>query len=347
MNPHTPQQRGARPRKSPKPHFGCGLLAWLAGIALATLVAVSAGAQDDSARNFPGKPIRVIVGYAAGGGNDIVMRIIAPKLAEGLGQPVLVENKPGAQSIVAAEYVAKAAPDGYTLLMGASGPIAMNPATYSRLPYSPLRDFVPISMIGSFPLIMVVNPALPIRSVKELVAYAKANPDKANYGASAAPFQLASELLNLRTGARFAYIPYKGSNESVNAVMSGQVTMTIADPPPATGPLLGGRVRGLAITSATRHPAWPDLPTMAEAGIPDIEIVLWSGLLAPAGTPAAIIRKLQNEVARVLRLAEIRERLAGLAIDPVGNTSEEFARIIAADIAKWTAVAKAANIKAD
>jgi len=323
---------------------GCRLIG---GILAAMLLASPGWAQEDAARNFPGKPIRVIVGYAAGGGNDIVMRVIAPKLAEGLGQPVIVENKPGAQSIVAAEYVAKAAPDGYTLLMGASGPIAMNPATYSKLSYSPLRDFVPISMIGSFPLILLVNAALPIRSVKELVDFAKANPDKANYGASAAPFQLASELLNLKTGARFAYIPYKGSNESINAVMSGQVTMTIADPPPATGPLAGGRVRGLAITSVTRHPAWPDLPTLAEAGIPDLEIVLWSGLLAPAGTPAAIVRKLQDEVARVVRLPEIRDRLAGMAIDPVGNTSDEFSRVIAADIAKWTAVAKAANIKAD
>jgi tripartite-type tricarboxylate transporter receptor subunit TctC len=347
MKPQILQQRGAHPCKSIEQVFGHRLCARLGGIAMVSLIALSALAQDDPARNFPSKPIRIIVGYAAGGGNDIVVRLIAPKMAEGLGQPVIVENKPGAQSIVAAEYVAKAAPDGYTLLMGASGPIAMNPATYSKLPYSPLRDFVPISMIGSFPLIMVVNPALPIRSVKDLVAYAKANPDQANYGASAAPFQLASELLNLRTGARFAYIPYKGSNESINAVMSGQVTMTISDPPPATGPLLGGRVRGLAVTSAARHPAWPDLPTMAEAGIPDIEIVLWSGLLAPAGTPAAIVRKLQDEVARVVRLAEIRERLAALAIDPVGNTSEEFARIIAADIAKWTAVARAANIKAD
>jgi tripartite-type tricarboxylate transporter receptor subunit TctC len=347
MNPQFVQRRNTHPRRPREPACAHRLFARLAGIALVSLVALSAWAQEDLARNFPGKPIRIIVGYAAGGGNDIVLRLIAPKLAEGLGQVIIVENKPGAQSIVAAEYVAKAAPDGYTLLMGASGPIAINPATYSKLSYSPLRDFVPISMIGSFPLIMVVNAASPIRSVKELVAYAKANPDKANYGASAAPFQLASELLNLRTGARFAYIPYKGSNESINAVMSGQVTMTIADPPPATGPLMGGRVRALAVTSAARHPAWPDIPTMAEAGIPDIEIVLWSGLLAPAGTPAAIVRKLQDEVARVVRLPEIRERLAGMAIDPVGNTSEEFARIIAADIAKWTAVAKAANIKAD
>lgn len=342
------QKRSTFPCKSRKPvFFGSRLSARLAGVALVSLVAASVWAQEDPARNFPSKPIRIVVGYAAGGGNDIVIRIIAPKMTEGLGQPIIVENRPGAQSIVAAEYVAKTAPDGYTLLMGPSGPITMNPATYTKLPYSPLRDFVPISMIGSFPLIMVVHPALPVRSVKELVEYAKANPDKANYGASAAPFQLASELLNLRTGTRFAHIPYKGSNESINAVMSGHVMMTIADPPPATGPLTGGRLRGLAVTSAARHPAWPDLPTMAEAGIPDIEITLWSGLLAPAGTPAAIIRKLQDEVTRVVRLAEIRERLAGMAIDPVGNTSEEFARIIAADIAKWTAVAKAANIKAD
>ncbi|MCX7141123.1 MAG: tripartite tricarboxylate transporter substrate binding protein [Proteobacteria bacterium] len=343
MNPPRSQQW----HESWTPVFGGNLLAWLAGIALVWLLTAPASAQDDPARNFPNKPIRIIVGYAAGGGNDIVLRLVAPKMAESLGQPVIVENKPGAQSIVAAELVARAAPDGYTLLMGASGPIAINPATYSKLSYSPLRDFAPISMIGSFPLIMLVNSASPIRSVRELVDYAKANPDKANYGASAAPFQLASELLNLRTGARFAYIPYKGSNESINAVMSGQVTMTIADPPPATGPLAGGRVRGLAVTSAMRHPSWPDLPTMAEAGISDIEVVLWSGLLAPAGTPPGIVRKLQEEVARVVRLPEIRERLAGMAIDPVGNTSEEFARIIAADIAKWTAVAKAANIKAD
>jgi tripartite-type tricarboxylate transporter receptor subunit TctC len=194
-------------------------------IALAFLSGASAYAQEDPARTFPNRPIRIIVGYAAGGGNDLVLRVIAPKMAEGLGQAVIVENKPGAQSIVAAELVAKAAPDGYTLLMGATGPIAMNPATYSRLPYAPLRDFVPISMIGSFPLVLLVNPALPVQSVKELVDYAKSNPDKVNYGASAAPFQLATELLNLRSGTKFAYIPYKGSNESINAVMSGQVTI--------------------------------------------------------------------------------------------------------------------------
>jgi tripartite-type tricarboxylate transporter receptor subunit TctC len=312
-------------------------------LALASLLALPAWAQD----NYPNKPVRILVGYSAGGGNDIIVRVLSPKMSEGLGQPVIIENKPGAQSIVAAEYVAKAAPDGYTLLMGPSGPMTMNPAIYSKLPYSPLRDFVPISIIGSFPLVMVVSPSLPIYSVKELVEFAKSRPDKANYAASAAPFQLAAELFNQRTGTKFAYIPYKGSGESVNSVMSGEVTMTITDPPPVIGPLKGGKVRGLAVTSATRHPNWPELPTMAEAGVAGVEVRLFTGFLAPAGTPAAIVQRLQEEVARVVNLPEIRERLAAMAIDPVGNTSEEFARIIAADIAKWTAVAKAANIKAD
>jgi tripartite-type tricarboxylate transporter receptor subunit TctC len=319
----------------------------LAAVALASLLVAQVHAQEDAAKGFPNKPIRILVGYAAGGGNDIIARVVSTRMSEGLGQTVIIENKPGAQSIIAAEYVAKSAPDGYTLLMGATGPMSINPAIYSKLPYSPLRDFVPISMIGSFPLILVTNPSLPIHSVKELVEYAKTKPDQANYGASAAPFQLAAELLNQKSGTKFAYIPYKGSNESINAVMSGQVTMTISDPPPATGPLKGGRVRGLAVTSATRHPGWPELPTMAEAGFPDIEVMLWTGFFAPAGTPAAVVKRLQDEVARVVRLPDIRERLNGMGVNPAGNTSEEFRSIVAADIAKWTAVAKAANIKAD
>ena len=313
------------------------------GLALAVLGGATALAQD----SYPAKPIRIIVGYVAGGGNDIIARVVAGKMAEGLGQQVIIENKPGAQSIIAAEFVAKSAPDGYTVLMGPSGPMTMNPATYSKLPYAPLRDFVPLSMIGSFPLILVTSASSPVKSVKELIDFAKANPGKTNYSSSAAPFQLAAELLKLRTGTDFTHIPYKGSNESANAVMAGEVTMTIADPPPLAGPLKSGRLRALAVTSPRRHPSWPDVPTMMEAGVPDIEIVIWTGFLVPAGTPPAIVKRLQEEVARVVRLPEIRERLNGMGVDPVGNTSEEFGRVIAADIAKWTAVAKAANIKAD
>ena len=314
-----------------------------AGFFLLALSAASVVAQDA----FPNKPIRLIVGYSAGGGNDIIARVVAGKMGEGLGQSVIIENRPGAQSIIAAELVAKAAPDGYTILMGPSGPMTMNPATYSKLPYSPLKDFIPISMIGQFPLILGVAASGPLKSVKDLIAWAKANPEKSNYAASAAPFQLASELFNQKTGTKFAYIPYKGSGDSVNAVVGGQVTITISDPPPITGPIKAGTIRPLAVTGAQRHPSMPDVPTMMEAGVPDMDISIWTGFVAPAATPMPTVRRLQQEVARVVRLPEIKERLNGMGVDPVGNTSEEFGRIIAADIARWTAVAKAANIRAD
>ena len=315
--------------------------------ALCASLACALSAPGLAQESFPSKPIHIIVGFAAGGGNDIIARVVAPKMSEGLGQPVIIENKPGAQNIIAAEYVAKAAPDGYTLLMGPSGAMTMNPAIYSKLSYSPLKDFIPISMIGDFPLILVVNAALPVNSVKELIEYARAHPAAVNYSASAAPFQLAAELFNQKTGTKFAYIPYKSSGESVNAVMSGQVTITITDPPPVIGPIKGGRVRALAVTASKRDPAWPEVPTLAEAGGPDVEIRLFTGFHAPAGTPQVIVDRLQQEVARVVKIPEIRERLDQMSIVPSGNTSEEFRAIIARDIDKWTAVAKTANIKAN
>src|SRR5690349_15867001 len=233
------------------------------------LLLICAVALPAAAQDYPAKPIHIIVGYAAGGGNDIIVRVMQPEMTKGLGQPVIVENKPGAQSIIAAEYAAKAAADGYTIFMGPSGPMTINPATYSKLPYSPTRDFAPISMIGSFPLIVAVDPRLPVRSLKELVDYAKANPGKAHYAPSAPLFQIATELFKQKTGAPFEMISYKGSGESVQAVVAGQVTMTMVDPPPATGPLKAGTVRALAVTSAQRHPSWPDLPTLAELGMPE------------------------------------------------------------------------------
>ena len=304
--------------------------------------AASVSAQEP----YPGKPVRIIVGYSAGGGNDLIVRVMAPRLSEGLGQPIIIENKPGAQAIIACEYVAKASPDGYTLLMGPTGPMAMNPATYSKLPYSPQRDFAPISQIGEFPLIVAVGASLPVRSVKELIEYAKTNPTKVNYAASAAAFQIATELFKQRTGTDFVHIPYKGSGESVQAVIAGQVTMTIVDPPPVSGPLRAGTARGLAITSAQRHPSWPDLPTLAEEGI-DVEVGLWTAFFAPARTPPAIVARLQKEVARVVRLPDVREGLARLGVDPVGGSSEELGRVLARDIERWTAVARAANIRND
>jgi tripartite-type tricarboxylate transporter receptor subunit TctC len=202
-------------------------------------------------------------------------------------------------------------------------------------------------MIGSYPVIMVVNASLPVNSVQELIAYAKARPDKVNYASSGSLGQLASELFNQRAGTRFQYVPYKSSGDFVAALLSNDVTMALSDTPPVSGQVRAGKLRALAITSASRHHAWPDVPTMAEAGLPDFVVEFWNGFFAPARTPAPIVRKLHAETARVVGLPEVRERLNGLGVDPSAMPGEEFAKIIAADIARWTAVAKAADIKAD
>jgi len=297
------------------------------------------------AQTYPSKPIRVIVGLAAGGGTDIIARLVGQKLSESLGQPVVVENKPGTSGIIGAEYVARAQPDGYTLLMSPGGVFVINPIMNAKLPYSPVRDFAPVSMVVNFPLILVVNASRPIKSVQELVEQIKAKPQSANYSAPASAFQLATELFRIRTGTQIEYIPYKGTNEAVNAVVSGDVMMTFADAGPASGPIKGGKVKGLAVTAPTRMAAFPDIPTMAEAGFADMEIQFWMGLFAPAGTPPGIVRKLQGEIARVVKLPEIQERLINLSVNPVGGTSEELSHTISTEIEKWAAVAKASNIK--
>ncbi|HUQ75616.1 MAG TPA: tripartite tricarboxylate transporter substrate binding protein [Burkholderiales bacterium] len=311
------------------------------------LLLLCALALPAAAQDYPNKPIRIIVGYSAGGGNDIIVRVMTPEMSKSLGQPVIVENKPGAQSIIAAETVAKAAPDGYTILMGPSGPMTINPATYTKLPYDPVRDFAPISMISTFPLIAVVSSSSQITSIKQLIDYAKANPGKANYASSAGIFQIATELFKQRTGTKFEMIPYKGSGESVQAVIGGQVTVTLVDPPPAAGPLKAGTVRPLAVTANKRHPGFPDVPTMAEAGVQDMEVPVWTAFFVPAKTPPAIVARLQKEVARVVHTAEVKERFAAMGIEPVGGSAEELGHTVARDIAKWSAVAKAANIKND
>ncbi|MFL6571868.1 MAG: Bug family tripartite tricarboxylate transporter substrate binding protein [Burkholderiales bacterium] len=314
--------------------------------ALLTSAVVAFSLSVAAQENYPAKPIRIVIGYSAGGGNDIIVRVMTPELSKGLGQPVIVDNKPGAQSIIAAEYVAKQPADGYTILMGPSGPMTINPATYSRLPYDPVRDFAPISMICSFPLLLVVDSKLPVKSVKELIDYAKANPGKSNYASSAGIFQIATEMFKQHTGTKIEMIPYKSSGESVQSLIAGQVMMTLVDPPPVTGPLKSGTVRGLAVTSTQRHPSWPELPTLREAGV-DMEVPVWTAFFAPAKTPPAIVARLQKEVARVVQTAEVKERFAGMGLDPVGGSSEALAKQVAADIQKWTAVARAANIKND
>jgi len=300
-------------------------------------------AEEDASR-YPTRAIHIVVGFTPGGGNDLIARIVGQKLSESLGQPVIIDNKPGGGAIVATDYVAKSAPDGYTLLVGASGAMANNPAVYTKLPYDSLRDFVAVSELGSFPLILVVNASSPIRSVGELIAFAKANPDKTNYSSSSAAFQLVTELFKQKTGAPMQEIPYKGANDSVMAVISGQVTATIADAGSVSSQINGGKVRALAVAAPSRTEDLPDVPTMKEAGA-DVDAVLWSGIFAPRRTPPAIVKKLEREFMRIVKEADVVARLRPLGIQPVGNSSAEFAQILASDIARWTEVAKAGNIR--
>jgi tripartite-type tricarboxylate transporter receptor subunit TctC len=312
----------------------------LAALCLSFFARVSALAQTE----YPNRPIRIVVGFTPGGGNDIIARVFGQKLSESLGQPVIIENKPGAGAILATEYVARSAPDGYTLLVGASGAMVINPAVYEKLNYDTMRDFKPVSELGSFPLILIVNAKSPFKSLADLVAYAKANPDKANYSSSSAAFQLATELFKQKTGVPMQMIPYKGANDSVTAVISGEVTATIADAGPVTSQVNGGNARALAVAAPNRAESLPDVPTMKEAGA-DVEAVLWSGIFVPAATPPEIVAKLEAEFVRIARLPEVVSRLKLLNIDSVGNSSEEFSRIIADDLERWKAVARAGNIK--
>ena len=295
------------------------------------------------AQEYPARPIRLIVGFAAGGGNDIIARVFGQKLSESLGQPVIVENKPGGGAIIATDFVAKSAADGYTLLLSASG-ISVNPAIYDKLPYDAVNDFVAVSQLTTFPLIMIVSANSPIKSVTELVAFAKANPDKTNYSSSSASFQLVTELFKQKTGAPMQAITYKSANESVLAVVSGQVTTTIADAGPVVQQVKGGTARALAAATARRLDELPDVPTLKEAGA-DVEAVLWNGILVPKGTPPAIVKKLEGEFMRIAKLPDVIARLKPLGIDTTGTSSEDFAKIINSEMAQWSAVAKAANFK--
>ncbi len=299
------------------------------------------------AQTYPAKPIRIVVGFPPGGGNDIIARMVGAKMQETWGQPVVIDNKPGANSIIAAEFVAKSAPDGYTLLVNATGGMSVNPVLYAKLPYDSLKDFVAISMVGSFPLVLVVHPSVPVNSVQELVAYAKANPGKLNYSAGSTAFQVASEMFKQMTGTDLRHIPYKGSAASITAVMAGDVQMTIVDTPPLVAQIKAGKVKALAVTSAKRASAMSELPTIAESGVPGYEMVLWIGVFAPAGTPRDVAAKLNAEVVRIVRLPDIREKLDAMGVEPLGNTQEQMAEWIRREIARYGPVVKAANIKAE
>jgi len=309
---------------------------------LATLVGAPPGHAQAP---YPSRIIKLVVGFAAGGGNDIMARIIAQKLQDDLGQTVIVENRPGASGALAAEYVKRAAPDGYTLLVGASGAMTVIPAISVNPPYHGTKDFTPISMMAAFPLILAVKADNPAKDVQELIAWMKANPDKSNYATSSSAFTLATELFKLRTGAPGTAIPYKSSNESLLSVIGGQSLLTIADPPPTAPQVKGGQVRALAVLDDKRLEDLPDVPTMREAGVPDLNVSLWSGVFGPANLPPEIARKLEAEIMKIMQMEDVKDKFRKMATPTVGGTSADFARIIDAQTKTWADVGRAAGVK--
>jgi tripartite-type tricarboxylate transporter receptor subunit TctC len=305
----------------------------------------TASAQADPAATYPNKTIKIVVGFAAGGGNDIIARIVGQKLQEELGQTVIIENKPGANGSLSALSVMNAPADGYTLLVGAAGAMSIVPAVSVRPPYDTLKEFAPISMVASFPLILSVYTAHPAKNLQELIAWMKANPDKANYATSSVAFTLATELFKLRSGAPATAIPYKSSNESLVSVIGRQSLFTIADPPPTTPQVKGGQVRALAVTADERMEDLPDVPTMAEAGVAGVKVGLWTGLFVRAGTPPGIVRKLEGAVRKTIQMADVKEKFKAMATPTVGSTADAFAKTVAAETKMWAEVGRAANIK--
>jgi tripartite-type tricarboxylate transporter receptor subunit TctC len=316
-----------------------------AALSLAASLATLVPAQSWAQAAWPNKAVRIVVPYAPGGANDILARVLAEKLTPVLGQPVLVENKPGAGAMVGSDFVAKATPDGYTLLMAASGPMVFNPVLVAKLPYNPLTDLAPISIVGSFPLILAVNESSSAKTFKDLVALSKASPDKSNYSYPAASFQLIMELVKARSGLKALNVPYQGSAPSINAVLTQEVQMTLIDSGPIAALVKSGKLRALAVTSEQRLASYAQVPTLKEQGI-DLAVNLWSGLLAPTGTPEPILKRLQEEVARIMALPDVAERMAKLDIRPLGTSSADMGKTMASEIQLWSQVAKDNNIQA-
>jgi len=314
---------------------------------LALLIALPAAAQ--TAAQYPVKPIRMIVTAAAGSGPDITARIVGQKLNVALGQPVVIENRAGAGGSIAAELAAKAPPDGYTLVMASAGSHAVSPALYPKLSWDPVRDFVPITIVAIAPNILIVHPSLPVKSVRELIALAKARPGQLSFGSggSGSTAHLSGELFRTMANIRIVHIPFKGAPSAALGVIGGQVEMGLLNLPPTLPQVKSGRLKGLAVTAAKRAGAIPELPTIAEAGVPGYEAVTWYGVMAPAGTPPEITAKLYAAISADLRNDDTRARIAADGGEVVGSTPEEFAAVLKRDLAKWTKVVKDSGARAD
>ena len=318
----------------------------LAALAAALLAAVATTAP--CAQEFPARPVRVIVPFSPGGAVDGPMRVIAQELGKRWGQQVVVENKPGAGATIGSEMVAKAAPDGYTLLL-ASQTNAISATLYTKLPFDPVEDFVPITLIGREPGVLVVNPAFPPKTFQEFVAYVKARPGQVDYASSGngSGQHLFMALLASQTGMQLTHVPYKGSGQATTDLLGGQIMVSIPGSAGMVGHIRAGKLRPLAVTGSTRSPQLPDVPTVMESGVPGYEAYVWMGLLAPKGTPAAIVEKIQRDVAAALQTNEVRGYMATAGIEIVGSTPAEFGAFFRAERAQWAKVVRETGAKAD
>ena len=299
------------------------------------------------AQAYPSKPVRLIVPFAPGGTTDVLARLVAQKLTESLAQQFIIENKPGAGGNIGTELAVKSPADGYTLVMSFDGTMAINPNTYAKMPFDPQKDLVPVANVAQVPLLIVVHPGVAAKSIAEFVALAKANPGRINYSSAGhgSTGHLTGELFRARAGIDIVHVSYKGGGQAVQDLLGGQIQMLVTALPTVEGHLKGGKLRALAFTSSKRVPGAPEVPTLAESGYPGIEVLSWYGILAPAGTPQEIVRRLNAEINRVLQAPEVRERLTVLGTEPTGGSPEQFAQVIRADTARWAKVVSDAGIR--
>jgi tripartite-type tricarboxylate transporter receptor subunit TctC len=320
-----------------------------AAAAVALLLALPLASSPAAAQAWPGRqPIRFVIPYPPGGASDVTARALGAKLSEAVGQSVIIENRPGANGIVALEHFAHQPGDGYTLLMANLGPNAINPAVYQKLPYDAFKDFVPVMLTTLVPLFLVVNPAMPVNNVPELIALAKAQPGKINFGSAGngASNHLAGELFNSMAGIKLVHVPYKGDTPAMTDVMAGTVSVMFPTAIAATPHVKSGKLKALAVTSSKRVPSVPDLPTVSET-LPGFEAVSWGGIMATRGTPPEIVTRLHTEFAKIMKMPDIVEKLSSLGAEIVAGTPDEFAAYLKSEIAKWSKVARDSNVRLD